>query len=101
MLIPVKVKRLIYQVGMILQSADFSASGCIQLYMTLMLQGFQVPYHIHILILVVFNQYLETILRLLPCYSLQRQESYLSNAQIQGSMFVSCSILSLYNIIPC
>lgn len=53
-----------------------------------MLQGFQVPYHSHMLIQVVFNQYLETILHLQCCCS-QRRENYLLNVQTLESMFYS------------
>jgi hypothetical protein len=64
-----------------------------------MLQGFQVPHHNHMLMAIAFNQYLGTILRLLPCYSLQRPESYLLNVLILESMSASPLSLSLSLIV--
>ena len=47
----------------------------------------------HVLILVVFNQYLETILHLLQCCCSQRQESYLLSVQTLESMSIFLSLL--------
>ena len=92
MLILVEVIRLEYRVGvicrmlrMVLLSLQFVSSNF------LLLQGFQAPRHSHMVILVVFNQYRETILHLLQCFCLQRQESYLLSAQTLESISLSHS----------
>lgn len=82
MLIPVKVKKLVFQVGVIcIMLALVVWNMCKMIHLSLILRGFQV----HLEKLTVFNQYLETTLNLLLCYNLQKPESCLQSDRIKES----------------